>query len=104
MQHQSPSLRMSLAVLSLGGILSACTPESSALDLPPGNYQQRTQFTDDSGVTTEHRETTNVGVDPLGHKTAVVQSRTTEKPPGFWDRLFHTRTTEQSTKVMRDDQ
>ena len=83
--------------------LVACTPENSALNLPPGKYQNDVKSTDANGVTTEKVHTTSVSEDADGDKTAVVQSKTTEKPPGFFNGLFNKTTTNQSTEVIQSN-
>jgi len=72
------------------------------LNLPPGKYQNDSKSTDANGVTTEQKDTTTVGVDDNGHKTAVIESKTMEKPPGFFNGLFNKTTTDQSTEVIEE--
>jgi hypothetical protein len=98
MMKRLPAL---VAISVLIGV-SGCAPEHSALDLPPGTYQHDVKSTDANGVTTEKRNTTNVGVDANGRKTAVVESKTTEKPPGFFNGLFNKTTTNQSRDVIQE--
>ncbi len=79
---------------------SACTPENSALSKPPGTYHSDVKSTDANGVTTEHSSTTDVGYNADGSKHAVVQAKTTKKPPGLINGWLHKRTTDQSTQVI----
>ena len=95
--------RIAILSVMLGGILiSACSPERSALNLPPGKYENDVSSTDQNGVTTERKDSTKVDVDSSGHKTATVQSKTTEQPPGILG-VFKKKTTNESTHVMEED-
>lgn len=87
-------------LLAVTGLVASCT--QSALDLPPGTYHKDVSSTDENGVTTEYKTSTNVEVDSSGHKTATVTSRTTEKPPGLFG-AFRKKTTNESTEVLEGD-
>ena len=80
-------------------LLTGCIHENSALNLPSGKYQKDVSSTDVNGTTTEQKTSTDVSVDENGHKTAVVESKTTKDPKG----LFNKTTTSQ-TKVIESNQ
>jgi hypothetical protein len=85
-----------LCAIALTGVsLSACTERQSAVDLPPGQYHHVTRSTDSAGTSREDNDTTTVGVDAYGNKTAVVRKKTTTDPRG----LFNKRTNESTTVI-----
>ena len=87
----------SFALCTIAAIsLSACSDnKSSALDLPPGQYHHETNSTDANGTSHTQTETTTVGVDAYGNKTAVVNKKNTTDPRGLFN-----KTTDQSTTVI----
>ncbi|MDE2101337.1 MAG: hypothetical protein KGL39_29085 [Patescibacteria group bacterium] len=89
-------------MLSVGALASACSPDRSALNLPPGKYEKDVISTDENGVKTEQKDSTKVNVDSSGHKTATVESKTTEQPPGLLG-VFKKKTTNESTRVLEED-
>ena len=88
---------LTLAAASLA--LPACTPsERAATDLPPGQYHRTTKSVDSAGTGHTTKETTTVGEDAYGNKSAVVTKKKTTDPKG----LFNKRTSE-STSVYSEE-
>ena len=87
-----------LAVSATALALSACSPERTALDAPPGNYEKTTSSTDANGTTTKTQNSTDVSVDKNGNKTAVIKSKTTKDPKG----LMNKTTTNESEQVIEE--
>ncbi len=75
--------------------VSACSERQSALDLPPGQYNNVTRSTDANGTDHVTRNTTTVGEDAYGNKTAVVQKKNSTDPRG----LFNKSTSESTTVI-----
>jgi hypothetical protein len=86
-----------LAVSTTVLTLSACSPERTALDVPPGNYEKTTSSTDAKGTTTKTQNSTDVSVDKKGNKTAVIKSKTTKDPKGLMN-----KTTSESEQVIEE--
>lgn len=78
-------------------VLVACSPERTALDAPPGNYEKTTSSTDASGTTTKTEKSTDVTVDKYGNKKAVIKSKTTKDPKGLMN-----KTTSESEQVIEE--
>ncbi len=78
--------------------LSACSPERTALDAPPGNYEKTTSSTDAKGTTTKTQSSTDVSVDNAGNKKAVIKSKTTSDPKG----LLNKTTTKESEQILEE--
>ena len=88
-----------LPILALGAAIfgtSACAPEHTVLNAPPGKYQTTTSSTDSSGTSVDKKTTATVGYDANGNKEAVIKNQTTVDPPG----LFNKSTTS-STEVVK---
>jgi hypothetical protein len=87
-----------LPILALGTAIigvSACAPEHSALNAPPGHYETNTSATTPGGTDIDKKTSANVGYDANGNKEATVQTKTTVDPPG----LFNKQTTTSSETV-----
>jgi hypothetical protein len=87
-----------LPILALGTAmigLSACAPQHSALDAPPGKYETKTSTTNSNGTDVDRTKTTDVGYDANGNKEATTKTKTTVDPPG----LFNKQTTTTSETV-----
>jgi len=86
------------SILTVG--LAGCMHErpQSALDAPPGTYEKTTRTTNADGTTVEKTTSTKVEVEDDGDKKAVVKSKTTEDPKGW----FNTRTTSKSKVVLEE--
>jgi hypothetical protein len=91
-------LQALLAVSATILTLSACSPERTALDAPPGNYEKTVSTTDANGTTTRTQSSTDVSVDKKGNKTAVVKSKTTKDPKGMMNKT----TTSESEQVIEE--
>jgi hypothetical protein len=88
---------LTLAAIAVAGVtLSACAPERTALDLPPGKYENTTESTNRYGTKTERNSSTEVYVDKYGNKKAVIESETTRDPKG----LFNKTTTSKTKTVV----
>ena len=85
-----------LAVSATALALSACSPERTVLDTPPGTYEKTTVSNDAKGTTTKTQNSTDVSVDKKGNKTAVIKSKTTQDPKG----LMNKTTTSASEQVI----
>lgn len=83
------------AVAAVSLSMAACSTSSSPTDLPPGQYNNVTRSTDSNGTTTVNRNTTTVGEDAYGNKTAVVQKKKSTDPRG----LFNKSTSESTTVI-----
>ena len=84
-----------IAFAAASMIVSGC--ERSAVDLPPGKYENRTSSTDSNNMTTEKENSTTVGYDSYGNKKAVVHTKTSRDPPG----LFNKSTTESNQVIEK---
>lgn len=87
-----------IAAGTLALAVTACTHESNAANLPPGEYEKTTRSTDAHGTTTVRKSYTDVEVDEYGNKRAVVETKTTKDPRG----LFNKRTTSQTKQVIKE--
>lgn len=74
---------------------SACTPERTVLNAPPGKYQTSTSSTEPNGTSVDKKTTATVGYDANGNKEAVVKNQTTVDPPGLFN-----KSTSSSTAVV----
>jgi len=87
-----------LPILALGTAMigmSACAPEHTVLNAPPGKYETKTSTTNANGTDVDKTTTANVGYDANGNKEATVKTKTTVDPPG----LFNKQTTTSSETV-----
>jgi hypothetical protein len=71
-----------LSAFALVTLLAACF-ERTAIDRPPGRYENDVSSTDSYGTTTERKSTSTVGYDDYGNKKAVIKTKTTRDPPGL---------------------
>ena len=85
---------LALGVAAIG--ISACAPERSVLNMPPGQYEKTTSSSNSNGTNVEQKKSASVGYDANGNKEAVVQSKTTIDPPGLFN-----KSTSTSTAVVR---
>lgn len=84
---------MSLILASAVALTAAaCTPSQRATTLPPGEYEKTTSTTDARGTTYEKKQTTDVGYDANGNKTATVKTETTKDPKGLFNKTTHEST------------
>lgn len=90
------STLITLSVVAFG--LGACTYEQSVLNNPPGKYERTVRSTDSSGTTTERKSSTEVDMDEYGNKSAVIKSKTTKDPEGW----FNKTTTNQSKEIIEE--
>lgn len=79
-----------------GITVAACS--QGATDLPPGHYESSHKSTTSSGTEIETKKSTDVSVDEYGNKKAVVKSKTTEDPEGW----FNKRTVNESERVEKE--
>jgi len=75
---------------------TACTPERTVLNAPPGKYETKTSSTETNGTSVDRKTTATVGYDSYGNKEAVVKNQTTVDPPGLFN-----KSTSSSTEVVR---
>ncbi|NCY26759.1 MAG: hypothetical protein EBX37_18580, partial [Alphaproteobacteria bacterium] len=73
-------------------------PQHRATDLPPGQYHHTTRSVDSAGTSEVDSETTTVGEDAYGNKTAVVSKKKTVDPRGLFNKRSSTTTT-----VIKDE-
>ena len=77
---------------------TACSEEKSALNLPPGKYENTEKSTDSRGTDVKKDTTTEVGYDAYGNKTAVTKTKTTHDPKGLFNKSTSTK-----TQVIKED-
>lgn len=81
-------MKMTLKLLATATVLLSVAgcDHSSALDLAPGKYQKSTSTVTPNGTGVTQDNKTTVGYDSYGNKKAVVQTKTTQDPPGLFNK------------------
>ncbi|MBI1276243.1 hypothetical protein GC177_09785 [bacterium] len=94
----STKLITALAFAGTTLILVACSSNNHPLP-PEGKYKSYESSTDANGTTYTTEKTTKVDRDDDGDKKAVVKTKTTKDPKGW----FNKETTSESKKVIEED-
>ena len=87
-----------LAASALVTLLVACVDRP--IDRPPGRYESNQSATDSNGTTYERQDSSKVGYDAKGNKTAVTQTKTSRDPPG----LLNKTTTKTQETIEQEKQ
>jgi hypothetical protein len=82
MMHKTFKILATTAVL----LSVAGCDTGSALNLAPGKYEKSTSTVTPNGTAVTQDNQTTVGYDSYGNKKAVVQTKTTQDPPGLFNK------------------
>lgn len=82
----SANIITALALAGTTFIVTACMSHQENQLPPEGHYKSHSSKTDASGTTYTTKKSTDVEVDEYGHKKAVVKTKTTKDPKGFFNK------------------